>query len=122
MQPWSGIPNFALIAAMLTLAAVQPNARAQDVYPTRPVRIISPFAPGGGNDTVARLLAAKFPEQMGGTYVVENRAGSGGLIGADLACAGTPFIVAASVPETKPSVLSSISAMRGAFCASTRRE
>lgn len=53
-------------------------------YPNRTVRIISPFAPGGGNDTVARFLTSKFPEQMGGNYVVENRAGSAGLIGADL--------------------------------------
>ena len=59
-------------------------------YPARTVRIISPFAPGGGNDTVARFLAAKFPDQIGGTYVVENRAGSGGLIGADLVAKSPP--------------------------------
>ena len=59
-------------------------------YPARAVRIISPFAPGGGNDTVARFLAAKFPDQIGGTYVVENRAGSGGLIGADLVAKSPP--------------------------------
>lgn len=76
------------ITLLLALIAALP-ALAQ-TYPSRPVRIISPFAPGGGNDTVARFLAAKFPEQMGGTYVVENRAGSGGLIGADLVAKSPP--------------------------------
>ena len=59
-------------------------------WPARSVRIISPFAPGGGNDAVARLLAAKFTEQIGGTYVVENRGGSGGLIGADIVAKSAP--------------------------------
>lgn len=59
-------------------------------YPAKTVRIVSPFAPGGGNDTVARFLTAKFPEQMGGTYVVENRAGSAGLIGADVVAKSPP--------------------------------
>jgi tripartite-type tricarboxylate transporter receptor subunit TctC len=76
------------MVALLAITAATPVA-AQN-WPARTVRIISPFAPGGGNDTVARFLAAKFPEQMGGTYVVENRAGSGGLIGADLVAKSTP--------------------------------
>lgn len=76
------------ITLLLALIAALP-ALAQ-TYPSRPVRIISPFAPGGGNDTLARFLAAKFPEQMGGTYVVENRAGSAGLIGAELAAKAAP--------------------------------
>jgi tripartite-type tricarboxylate transporter receptor subunit TctC len=77
-----------LFSAML-LHALAPLTQAQP-YPTRPVRIISPFPPGGGNDTTARFLAAKFPEQMGGTYLVENRAGSGGLIGADVVAKAAP--------------------------------
>lgn len=71
------------LAAVL-LCALPTSAPYAQTYPSRTVRIISPFAPGGGNDTVARFLAAKFPELIGGAYVVENRAGSGGLIGADL--------------------------------------
>lgn len=74
----------------VSLLAAWPTAIYAQAYPTRTVRIISPFAPGGGNDTVARFLAAKFPEQIGGTYVVENRAGSGGLIGADLVAKSPP--------------------------------
>ena len=63
---------------------------ASPAWPNRTVRIISPFAPGGGSDTVARFLAVKLTEQMGGTFVVENRAGSGGLIGADLVAKAAP--------------------------------
>ncbi len=77
----------ALAAALLCAQA--PLAFAQS-WPARTVRIISPFAPGGGNDMVARLLAAKFAEQIGGTYVVENRGGSGGLIGADIVAKAAP--------------------------------
>jgi tripartite-type tricarboxylate transporter receptor subunit TctC len=59
-------------------------------WPTRTVRIISPFPPGGGNDAVARFLAAKFPEQIGGAFVVENRGGSGGLQGTDFVAKSSP--------------------------------
>ncbi len=76
----------------LTLALVSGIAlpTLAQSWPARTVRIISPFAPGGGNDAVGRLLAAKFTEQIGGTYVVENRGGSGGLIGADIVAKSAP--------------------------------
>jgi tripartite-type tricarboxylate transporter receptor subunit TctC len=76
-----------LAALLATLVAVPVAAQT---WPARTVRIISPFAPGGGNDTVGRFLAAKFTEQIGGTFVVENRAGSGGLIGTDLVAKSPP--------------------------------
>jgi tripartite-type tricarboxylate transporter receptor subunit TctC len=82
-------PNTSRMLATVFALAFMAPAAAQN-WPARTVRIISPFAPGGGNDTVARFLAAKFPEQIGGTYVVENRAGSGGLIGADLVAKAPP--------------------------------
>ncbi len=81
-------PTLRAWCALFAITLIAPAA-AQS-WPTRTVRIISPFAPGGGNDTVARFLAAKFPEQIGGTYVVENRAGSGGLIGADIVAKASP--------------------------------
>lgn len=59
-------------------------AQAQ-AWPVKPVRIIVPFAPGGGTDIQARLLGKNFYESMGQTFVVESRAGASGIIGAELA-------------------------------------
>ena len=84
---WSAGSKLACIVT--ALCAPSPPVAAQ-TWPARTVRIISPFAPGGGNDAVARFLAQKFTEQIGGTYVVENRAGSGGLIGADVVAKSPP--------------------------------
>ena len=53
-------------------------------WPTKPVRVIVPFAPGGGTDIQARLLGKAFHDSMGQTFVIENRAGASGLIGAEL--------------------------------------
>ncbi len=68
------------VALGLALGAA---AHAQ-TWPVKPVRIIVPFAPGGGTDIQARLLAKNFFESMGQTFVVENRAGAAGVIGAEL--------------------------------------
>ncbi|MEK6593565.1 MAG: tripartite tricarboxylate transporter substrate binding protein [Pseudomonadota bacterium] len=65
------------------------SAHAQN-YPSKPVRIIVPFAPGGATDIVTRIVGQKLGEVWGQTVVVDNRAGAGGNIGADLAAKGTP--------------------------------
>ncbi len=78
---------FLLVTAVALMIAAPLGAQT---WPNRTVRIISPFAPGGGSDTVGRFLAVKLSEQTGGTFVVENRAGSGGLIGADLVAKAAP--------------------------------
>lgn len=65
------------------------SAYAQN-YPSKPVRIIVPFAPGGATDIVTRIVGQKLGEVWGQTVVVDNRAGAGGNIGADLAAKGTP--------------------------------
>jgi tripartite-type tricarboxylate transporter receptor subunit TctC len=76
--------------ALLALAAgMASNACAQN-WPARPVRIIVPFVPGGGTDIQARLLGKKFFESMGQSFVVENRGGAGGLIGAELVAKSPP--------------------------------
>src|SRR3954470_9201346 len=61
-----------------------------EVYPSRPVRMISPNPPGGANDTIARVLAAKLAETLGQQIVIDNRGGGGGVIGAELAAAAAP--------------------------------
>ena len=78
-----------LIAAACCLLFAVP-AFAADPYPTRPVRIIVPFPPGGATDIVARLAAQKLNEAWGQTMVVDNRAGAGGNIGGELAAKANP--------------------------------
>jgi tripartite-type tricarboxylate transporter receptor subunit TctC len=66
----------------LLLALVTPLVAAQD-YPTRPVRIIVPFAAGGPADVYARFLAQRLQESMGQTFIVDDRPGAGSIIGTD---------------------------------------
>jgi tripartite-type tricarboxylate transporter receptor subunit TctC len=73
-----------LLKAAGLLVALTTVAAAQD-YPTKPIRLIIPFPPGGSNDVVGRLIATKLGEQLGKQVVVDNRGGAGGTIGTELA-------------------------------------
>jgi tripartite-type tricarboxylate transporter receptor subunit TctC len=72
------------------LAATAVAAAAQSAFPARPVRVIIPFPPGGTLDAVGRQLAQKLGEQMGQSFVVENRPGGNGTIGADAVAKAAP--------------------------------
>jgi len=65
-------------------------ASAQDKYPSKPVRIIVPFAAGGATDVLTRIAAAELNKRLGQTFVVENVTGAGGMIGAAQALKATP--------------------------------
>jgi tripartite-type tricarboxylate transporter receptor subunit TctC len=69
-------------AAMLV--ALTATVAAQD-YPTKPVRLIIPFPPGGSNDVVGRMIATQLSEKLGKQVIVDNRAGAGGVIGTEVA-------------------------------------
>ncbi len=76
------IPGFLLCAAALTAAF---PSLSQEAWPSKPVRMIVPFAPGGATDLAARLVTQKLADALGRQVYVENRAGAGGSIGAEAA-------------------------------------
>ena len=78
--------KLALAAATMSAATVM----AQEAYPNKPVRLIAPFAPGGSTDVAARLLAAQLSKSTGQQFIVDNRAGAGGLIGMEAAAKAAP--------------------------------
>jgi tripartite-type tricarboxylate transporter receptor subunit TctC len=69
----------------LLLAAATPLSALAQAYPTKPIRMLVGFAPGGGTDTAARAIAAKLGERMGQTVVIDNRPGAAGNIATELA-------------------------------------
>lgn len=82
-------PFLRLVAGAAALPTVSWSAWGQD-YPSRPVRVIVPFAPGGQTDVVARLIAQKLSDRLGKQFYVENAAGAGGNIGAGRAAQAEP--------------------------------
>ncbi|MBI4191825.1 MAG: tripartite tricarboxylate transporter substrate binding protein, partial [Betaproteobacteria bacterium] len=78
-----------LSAGSLVLAAATATV-AQQSYPSRPVRFVVSWSPGGGTDLIARVAGQKLGEQLGQQIVIDNRAGASGAIGTDLAAKSAP--------------------------------
>jgi tripartite-type tricarboxylate transporter receptor subunit TctC len=79
-----------LIAASFTCALCAPGAVWSQAYPAKLVRVVVPFPPGGANDIVARIVLPKVSEQMGQSFIIDNRAGAGGTIGTAIVAQSKP--------------------------------
>ncbi len=79
-----------LSGAVLVLAALAAGTSFSQTYPAKPVRIVAPFAPGGGTDFIARLVAQKLTDRLGQQVLVENKPGAGGNLGAEFAVKSAP--------------------------------
>ena len=76
-------------ACALVLAVVASPVSAQG-FPSRPLKLVVPYAPGGGADSVARIVARKVSENMGQPIVIENKGGAGSILGTDLVAKAEP--------------------------------
>lgn len=99
-----------IVNAAIAVAMTQP-AMADTGYPSKPIRMIVPFAPGGSTDVVARILGAELKNELGQTVIIENKPGAGGNIGGDLAAKAAPdgytLLMAAAGPTViNPSLYS----------------
>ena len=88
---WGKALSKPFILPVLTVAVVCiASTSLAETWPARPIRLIVPFAPGGGGDVVGRILAQRISEQLGKPLVIDNRAGGGGTLGCDIAAKAAP--------------------------------
>src|SRR5258708_39923049 len=88
----TGLPRGAtyFIVCLLFAAAAAPHGAYAQAYPNKPVRIVVPFAPGGGVDVTARILAQRLTERIGQSFIVDNRTGASGMIGTEFVAKSAP--------------------------------
>ena len=96
----------------LTQASVL-HAQTTELYPTRPIKMVVPFGPGSGTDTVARVVAQHMQTYLGQPVTVENRAGANGFIGAEAVARSAPdgytiFVTSASIHSLNPSLFKAL--------------
>src|SRR5258708_9408114 len=85
------VPEGGRIAALgMALALAVPSALAAETWPSRPVRIVIPYSPGGSTDTLGRLAAQKLGDAFGQQFVPDNRTGGGGIIGSEMVARAAP--------------------------------
>jgi tripartite-type tricarboxylate transporter receptor subunit TctC len=82
--------RISLVAAAFAMALVSTAGLAQQAYPSKPVRLIIPFPPGGSNDVVGRMFGQQLGDRLGQSVVIENRGGAGGTIGTEAAAKSAP--------------------------------
>src|ERR1051326_1749386 len=92
-------------ALLLVLALLAGVAHGQDPYPSKPVKLILPFPPGGPTDILGRLIAENLSARLGQPVITENRGGAGGNVGAEAGAHSAPdgYIIVLVAPSLAPS-------------------
>ena len=102
------------VATLLVLTLVNPSqAQTTESFPTRAIKMVVPFGPGSGTDTVARVVAQQMQTYLGQPVTVENRAGANGFIGAEAVARSAPdgytvFVTSASIHSLNPSLFKTL--------------
>src|SRR5262249_46455108 len=115
MRVVSRFGSWRALLALLSMALITglPMSACGQQYPAKAIRIIVPLAPGGGNDTIARMIGQKIQGPLGQSVVIDNRTGAGGQIGAELAAKSPPdgytlllgnVATQAIIPNVQPNV------------------